>query len=262
MDAGQTVKRGQPLMRIDPDRPELATRAQRRSRRRRAGARAADAQDEARYRDLVGAGAVSASAYDQVKAAAESARAELQRGRGPGRRRPQRSRLRACWWPMRTASWWRRWRSRGRSSPPGRRSCSARARRAARSAIIELAGNPRPAIGSRRKRTLYGSVASRPARPCCGSCRMPPIRQTRTFEARYVLEGALAGGAAGRHGHHRATRTQGRIRTVCRYRSARIFDTGKGPGVWVIDGEPAKVTWRAVQVQRISDETATRQRPA
>ena len=35
------------------------------------------AEDEARNRDLVSAGAVSASAYDRVKAAAESARAEL-----------------------------------------------------------------------------------------------------------------------------------------------------------------------------------------
>ena len=35
------------------------------------------AEDEARYRGLVSAGAVSASAYDKVKAAAESARAEL-----------------------------------------------------------------------------------------------------------------------------------------------------------------------------------------
>src|SRR2546426_7104251 len=77
VDTGQTVKRGQPLMRIDPTDLRLATRAQEEAV---AAAKARERQtsaDEARQRDLVSAGAVSASAYDKVKAAAESARAEL-----------------------------------------------------------------------------------------------------------------------------------------------------------------------------------------
>src|SRR5438093_4765932 len=77
VDTGQTVKRGQPLMRIDPTDLRLATRAQEEAV---AAAKARERQtsaDEARQRDLVSAGAVSASAYDRVKAAAESARAEL-----------------------------------------------------------------------------------------------------------------------------------------------------------------------------------------
>src|SRR2546426_11716970 len=77
VDTGQTVKRGQPLMRIDPTDLRLATRAQEEAV---AAAKARERQtsaDEARQRDLGSAGAVSASAYDRVKAAAESARAEL-----------------------------------------------------------------------------------------------------------------------------------------------------------------------------------------
>ena len=35
-----------------------------------------------------------------------------------------------------------------------------------------------------------------------------------------------------------------------------LFDTGKGPGVWVIQGEPAKVSWRSVAVQRVDDAGA------
>jgi hypothetical protein len=35
-----------------------------------------------------------------------------------------------------------------------------------------------------------------------------------------------------------------------------LFDAGKGPGVWVIEGEPAKVSWRAVQVQALNDDGA------
>src|ERR671910_332613 len=61
VDTGQTVKRGQLLMRIDPVDLKLA----------------AHAQQEARYQDLRGTGAISASAYDQVKAAADAAKAQL-----------------------------------------------------------------------------------------------------------------------------------------------------------------------------------------
>jgi len=35
-----------------------------------------------------------------------------------------------------------------------------------------------------------------------------------------------------------------------------LFDAGKGPGVWVIEGEPAKVSWRPVKVQRLDDDSA------
>jgi multidrug efflux pump subunit AcrA (membrane-fusion protein) len=35
-----------------------------------------------------------------------------------------------------------------------------------------------------------------------------------------------------------------------------VFDAGKGPGVWVIHGEPAKVSWRPVAIVRLGDEGA------
>ena len=77
VDAGQTVKRGQALMRIDPTDLRLAMRAQEEAvAAARARARQA-ADDEVRYRRLVSANFVSASAYDKVKAAAEAAKAEL-----------------------------------------------------------------------------------------------------------------------------------------------------------------------------------------
>src|SRR3990170_6400665 len=70
VDTGQTVKRGQPLMRIDPTDLRLALRA-REEAVVAAKARARQtAEDEMRDRNLVAARAVSASAYDAVKAAA------------------------------------------------------------------------------------------------------------------------------------------------------------------------------------------------
>src|SRR5438876_8571833 len=77
VDTGQFVKRGQPLARIDPTDLRLATRAHEEAVAAATARARQTAEDEARYRDLVSKGAVSASAYDKVKAAAESARAEL-----------------------------------------------------------------------------------------------------------------------------------------------------------------------------------------
>jgi len=77
VDTGQTVKLGQPLMRIDPTDLRLALRAHEEAvAAARARARQT-AEDEVRYRNLVAIRAVSASEYDQARAAAESARADL-----------------------------------------------------------------------------------------------------------------------------------------------------------------------------------------
>jgi multidrug efflux pump subunit AcrA (membrane-fusion protein) len=77
VDTGQTVKRGQPLMRIDPTDLRRALRAHEEGvAAARARARQT-AEDEVRYRHLVAIRAVSASEYDQARAAAESPRADL-----------------------------------------------------------------------------------------------------------------------------------------------------------------------------------------
>lgn len=37
---------------------------------------------------------------------------------------------------------------------------------------------------------------------------------------------------------------------------AAVYDPGKGTGLWVIAGTPAKVVWRPVQVLGLSDDFA------
>jgi multidrug efflux pump subunit AcrA (membrane-fusion protein) len=77
VDSGQVVHKGQPLMRLDRTDYAYAITTQlgnvdaARARLLQAAA------DEARYRGLVSSGAVSKSAYDQVKAVADSAQALL-----------------------------------------------------------------------------------------------------------------------------------------------------------------------------------------
>ena len=77
VDTGQTVRRGQALMRIDPKDLRLALQAHEEAVAAAKARARQTALEESRYGKLIGAGAVSASAYEQVKAAAESARADL-----------------------------------------------------------------------------------------------------------------------------------------------------------------------------------------
>src|SRR2546422_4986258 len=64
VDTGQNVRRGQALMRIDPADLKLTALAQQEAVAAARARAQQTAQDEARYRDLRGTGAISASAYD------------------------------------------------------------------------------------------------------------------------------------------------------------------------------------------------------
>ncbi len=103
VDTGQTVKRGQPLMRLDPVDLKLQALAQQQAvDAARARARKA-ISDEARYRGLVASGAVSASEYDQVKAAADSAKAEELSAASAQANVAQNATAMPCCWPIPTA---------------------------------------------------------------------------------------------------------------------------------------------------------------
>lgn len=78
---------------------------------------------------------------------------------------------------------------------------------------------------------------------------------TRTFEARYVLNGALANAPLGstvtlRIGNDQAP---GQVLAVP---LASVYDPGNGPGVWRIASRPATVSWQPVTVLGLDDETA------
>src|SRR5688500_12496119 len=76
VDAGQSVRRGQPLMRIDPVDLKLAMRAQAESvAAARAFARQT-AEDEARYRHPVAGAAATATPYHHMKPAPNTAQAQ------------------------------------------------------------------------------------------------------------------------------------------------------------------------------------------
>jgi multidrug efflux pump subunit AcrA (membrane-fusion protein) len=121
-----------------------------------------------------------------------------------------------------------------------------------REAVVQLPETLRPAIGSVAQATLFGKEAvsvSATLRQLSDAAD----RFTRTFEARYVLDGELADAPLGTTVTIRIADT---FAPSLRVPIGSLFDSGKGPGVWVIHGEPAKVSWRPVAVQGLDDDAA------
>lgn len=251
VDTGQTVKRGQALMRIDPTDLRLATRAHEEAVAAAAARARQTAEDEARYRDLVSAGAVSASAYDRVKAAAESATAELNAANAQADVARNEAGYAALLADadgvvVETLA------EPGQVVSAGQVVVSV-ARAGRREAVIELPETLRPPIGSIGQASLYGSGRAGPARLRQLSDAANP--HTRTFEARYVLEGRLADAPLGSTISIQIQ--DGSSAPALQVPIGAIFDAGQGPGVWLVEGETPRVTWRAVQVTGLGDEAAS-----
>lgn len=250
VDTGQTVKRGQPLMRLDPVDLNLTAQAQQQAvsaaRARQAAA------DEARYRSLVKTGAVSVSAYDQIKAAADSARADLSAARAQANVAQNSTGYAvlladADGVVMETLA------------EPGQVVSAGQpvvrlARAGQREAIVQLPETLRPAIGSEAQASLYASKNPPvPATLRLLSDAADPV--TRTFEARYVLNGALAAAPLGSTVTLHIAEGEARD-ALMQVPLAAIYDAGKGPGVWQIAGKPATVRWKPVQVRGLGDDAA------
>ena len=253
VDAGQTVKRGQPLLRIDPADLKLAAHAQLEAVAA-ARARARQAMDEeARYRDLRGTGAISSSAYDQVKAVADAAKAQLSAAEAQAdlaRNASRYSELLADADGVVVDT----------LAEPGQVVNAGQvvvrvAHAGSREAVIQLPETLRPALGSAAQARLFGTD---------GPAQVTKLRQlsdsadrlTRTFEARYVLDGTLAKAPLGATVAIQIADATAAGQAGLRVPLGALSDAGKGPGVWVIRGEPAKVSWRPVTVRRLDDDSA------
>lgn len=251
VDTGQAVRRGQPLMRVDPADYALAATAQA-GVVEAARARAEQtASEERRYRGLVSAGAISALVYDQAKAAAEAAKAQLDAAEAQSRV----SRNAAAYTTLvadadgvvtETLA------------EPGQVVAAGRpvvrlAHAGPREAAISLPETLRPALGSAARALVFDGAPESQARLRLLSDSADP--QTRTFEARYVLSGPAASAPLG------ATVTilipTDRGGSALQVPLGAIHDAGKGPGVWVVASDSSTVTWRPVRLSGVGAETAT-----
>lgn len=252
VDTGQSVKQGQVLMRIDPIDLTLAAHAQQEAvSAARAWAKQTE-EEERRYRNLRGTGAISVSSYDQAKAAADSAKAQLKAAEAQADVAQNATRYAqltadADGIVMETLA------------EPGQVVSTGQvvvriARAGSREAVIQLPETLRPSVGSTGYATLYGK------NDAAVSAQLRQISQvadklTRTFEARYVLEGEQANAPLGSTVTITIPAEAGPQRGGLQVPIGSLFDAGKGPGVWVINGKPAKVSWHPVTVQHLDQDS-------
>lgn len=253
VDAGQAVKRGQVLMRIDPVDLKLAAHAQQETVAAARARAQQTAQEEARYQSLRGTGAVSASAYDQARAAADAAKAQLKAAEAQAEVARNASRYAelvadADGLVMETLV------EPGQVVDAGQ-VVARMAHAGRREAIIQLPETLRPAIGSTALAMLFGKEGA-PVPSKLRQLSDTADRLTRTFEARFVLEDELASAPLGTTVTIQIQDAPPAAQGGLLVPIGALFDAGKGPGVWIIQGEPAKVHWRPVTVQRLGDDSA------
>ncbi|WP_199135845.1 efflux RND transporter periplasmic adaptor subunit [Delftia sp. ASV31] len=262
VDTGQTVRRGQALLRLDPVDLKLAAHAQQEAVAA-ARARAQQASDEEqRYRDLQGTGAVSALAHEQIKAAADSARAQLRAAEAQAAAALNASRYAelladADGIVMETLA------------EPGQVVSAGQvvvrlAHAGRREAVIQLPETLRPALGSAAQARLFGREdVVIPAR--LRQLSDVADRATRTFEARYVLDAGAAasaplgstvtlriGGTSTATATSTSTSTAGKA--TLQVPIGAILDEGKGAAVWVVQGD--QVRRQPVTVVQVQDGNA------
>ena len=251
VDVGQQVKAGQPLMRIDETDLRLALTAKRNAV---IAARAVAVQaraDENRYGVLVKTAAASAQRYEQAKAALDSAEAQLEAAGAEAKVAENEATYStlvadADGTVVTTPA------------EPGQVIAAGQtvvqlAHAGPREALVALPETIRPAIGSVAEASVYGSDGKR------GTARLRQISdsadaQTRTYEARYVLEGEAASAPLG------ATVT---IRLADSARQSdvsvpigAVFDDGNRTGVWILDRDATTVRFAPVKIKRLGEETA------
>src|SRR5437762_4261849 len=251
VDVGQEVKAGQPLMRIDDTDLRLALTAKRNAV---AAAHAVVVQtepDERRYASLLKGGWVPRQRYEQAKAALDTARAQLAAAEAEARVAENEATYSVL---MADAD--------GTVvetlGEPGQVVSAGQtvvriAEAGSREAVVALPETIRPAIGSVAEASVYGSDGRRyTAHLRQLSDSADP--QTRTYEARYVLDGEAAATPLG------ATVT---IRLASQASQPEVqvplgavLDDGQRTGVWVLDSATSTVRLRPVKLVRVSNDTA------
>jgi RND family efflux transporter MFP subunit len=205
--------------------------------------------DEARYRTLLAEGVTSRQSYDQAKAAADTARAQLHQAEAEAKEANKEAGYSvldadADGVVVETLA------EPGQVVSAGQTVLKL-AHAGLREAAVNLPETVHPALGSIAEATVYDDKGTRsPTYLRQLSDAADP--QSRTFEARYVLEGAAADAPLGstvtiflRSVDH-PTFSKVPLGAVC--------DRGDGPGVWVVNPASSSIMFRPVRISRLGDE--------
>src|SRR5207244_966497 len=249
VNVGQRVQKGQILMRLDAVDLKLAFAAQ------QANVKAARAKsilakaDEARFARLVPSGAVSRQEYDHARAARDSTAAQLEAAEAQARVSNNSSEYAelladADGVIVRTLS------------EPGQVVAAGQtviqlAHDGPREALINLPEGVRPDLGTTAAAQLYGQDQTYQAKLRQLSDAADPA--SRTFEARYVLEGQAASAPLGSTVTITLVTKQNSGNQSVRVPVGAVYDRGSGPGVWIV-GDKSEVKFRSVQIASIGQE--------
>lgn len=251
VDTGQQIKTGQPLMRIDEADLGFALTAKHNAV---AAARAAVGQTKAdaeRYAKLLEEGWVPRQRYEQAKAAADAARAQLAAAEAEAKVAEN-----AAAYAVLTSD------VDGTVvetlGEPGQVVAAGQtviriAQAGPREAVVVLPETVRPEIGSVAEATLYGNEAGRfTAHLRQLSDAADPL--TRTYEARYTLEGVAASAPLGATVTIRFARETGEAEVQVPL--GAILDDGQKTGVWAFDASSSTVHFKPVKLVRLTSEHA------
>jgi RND family efflux transporter MFP subunit len=251
VNVGQQVKVGQPLMRIDETDLRLALTAKRNVV---AAARASVVQtgaDERRYANLLGNGWASRQRYEQAKAASDTAEAQLAAAEAEARVAENEATYSvlvadADGTVIETLG------------EPGQVVSAGQAvvrlaQAGPREAVVALPETIRPAIGSVAEASVYGSDGHRYTAHL-RQLSDAADAQTRTYEARYVLDGKAAAAPLGATVTIRLSSPAGQPEVQVPL--GAVLDDGRKTGVWVFDSATSTVRFQPVKLVRVSGETA------
>lgn len=252
VSVGQHVKKGQLLMKLDAVDLQLSVAAQQANV---AAARARYTQakaDEARVARLVKTGAVSNQEYDLARASLDSSKALLEAAEAQAKVTNNASTYAelladADGVIVRTAG------EPGQVVSAGQMVMQL-AQDGPREALIHLPEGLRPDWGSAATAQLHGQTT-----PIHGA-KLRELSDaadptSRTFEARYVLEGDAAQSPLGSTVVVTLTTPQSPGSLALSLPIGAIHDSGTGPGVWIVEGT-ATVNFRSVKVDRIGKDEA------
>src|SRR3954454_14412256 len=252
VNVGQQVKTGQPLMRMDETDFRLALTAKRNAV---AAARASVAQtdaDERRYANLVSSGWVSRQRYEQAKAASDTAKAQLAAAEAEARGAEKEATYSVLLAdtdgtvvePL---------------GEPGQVVSAGQtvvrvAQAGPREALVALPETIRAAIDSLAEASVYGAAEG--WRYTARLRQLPDAAdaQTRTYEARYVLDGEAAAAPLGAMVTIRlpSQTSEPQVQVAL----GAVLDDGRKTGVWILDSATSTVRFRPIKLVRVTDETA------
>jgi RND family efflux transporter MFP subunit len=249
VDLGQRVQKGQVLMRLDSVDLKLSLAAQ------QANVEAARARytqskaDESRAAMLVETRAVSRQEYDQARAALDSAKAQLDAAEAQARVSNNSTEYAvlvadADGVIVRTLS------------EPGQvvavgQTVIQLAHDGLREALINLPEAVRPDLGTTATARLYGRDQNHQARLRELSHAADP--SSRTFAARYVLEGEAAAAPLGSTVTITLLTKENLGNGFVRLPVGAVYDRGHGPGVWIVDAK-SEVKFRSIQIASMGRE--------